>query len=321
MPAESVAKLLADHWINCAILNACESARADQGLRANLAATFLEKGVGNVLAMFCKFPSSVIEPFFSVFYEALLCEGLPMSTAAAEARKHLREHGLRKSRFGLELQVQDWFIPVSYHLLRHNVLLGTNLQADSLATCRPVERTTPRANPLITGREFDLLRLEEAVTDAQFVLIHGHAGVGKSGFVQYAFDRWRDTQYFDKLSMVDLPKYLRKPEIGGDKIVSRIAKDLELSPAYFRWLTAQAPGPVWPTLFRHGRRRLLCSMVSTGSSTTSSVGNFDQSWKLSRHFCGSSRALSLSGARANGLPLSSPRGWERNGGRRASLSP
>ena len=231
MPAESVAKLLADHGINCAILNACESARADQGLRANLAATFLEKGVGNVLAMFCKFPSSVIEPFFSVFYDALLRQGLPMSTAAAEARKHLREHGLRKSRFGLELQVQDWFIPVSYHLLRHNVLLGTNLQADSLATCRPVERTTPRANPLITGREFDLLRLEEAVTDAQFVLIHGHAGVGKSGFVQYAFDRWRDTQYFDKLSMVDLPKYLRKPEIGGDKIVSRIAKDLELSPA------------------------------------------------------------------------------------------
>ncbi len=232
MPAESVAKVLAEHGINCAILNACDSARADEGLRANLAATFLEKGVENVLAMACKFPSSAIEPFFSVFYDSFLRQGLPMSTAAAEARKHLREHGLRKSRFGLELQVQDWFIPVSYHLSHHNLLLGGNPQPDSSTTYHPVERTAPRANPLIIGRDFDLLRLEEAVTNSTSVLIHGHAGIGKSGFVQYAFDRWKHTQYFDKFSMVDMPKYLRKPEIGGDQIITRIAKDLKLLPGF-----------------------------------------------------------------------------------------
>ncbi len=232
MPAESVAKVLVDHGINCAILNACESARADQGLRANLAATFLEQGMENVLAMFCKFPSSAIETFFSVFYDRLLRQGLPMSTAAAEARKHLREHGLRKSRFGLELRVHDWFIPVSYNLSHPNVLLGGNLQADSSTTCHPVERMSPKANPLIIGRDFDLLRLEEAVTDSTSILVHGHAGIGKSGLVQYAFDRWKDTQYFGKFSMVNMPKYLRKPEIGGDEIILRIAKDLKLLPGF-----------------------------------------------------------------------------------------
>ncbi len=228
VPADSVAKLLVEHGINCAILNACESARADQGLRANLALTFLEKGVGNVLAMSYKFPSSVTESFFSVFYQGLFCQGLPMSTAAAEARKHLREHGLRKSRFGLELQVQDWFIPVSYLSYPDVLFDSKTLQAsDSITPGKAVQKTSARAKR-ITGRDFDLLRLEQTVTEANLVLIHGAAGVGKSAFVEYSLDLWRDTQYFDKFSMVNMLACAADKELTGSKVVTRIANDLKV---------------------------------------------------------------------------------------------
>ncbi len=246
MPADSVAKLLVEHGINSAILNACESARADKGLRANLAMTFLEKGVGSVLAMSYRFPSSVIGSFFSAFYDGLLGQGLPMSVAAAEARRALREHGLRKSRFGRTLQVQDWFIPVLY-LSGNDVMLGGH-QLESSPTTTAAVNVERAADKRILGRDFDLLRLEEVVTDTNLVLIHGVAGVGKSEFVKQSFDLWRETRYFDKFSRLNMLVFVAMKNITGDKIISRIAKDLELPDSLLAaddQITSTGPLPTW----------------------------------------------------------------------------
>lgn len=213
--------------------------------------TFLEKGVGNVLAMSYKFPSSVVESFFSTFYDGFLCHALPMSAAAAEARKDLREHGLRKSRFGLELQVQDWFIPVSYFSDQDILLSSARPAVDSSITHRDAERAAPRRKR-ITGRDFDLLRLEEAVTESNIALVHGPAGVGKSEFVKYAVEFWRDTGFFDKFSMVNMLACVADKELTGDKIISRIAKDLDLSDSL---------------------------LVAGGSSTTGEVAGTRQGWR------------------------------------------
>jgi hypothetical protein len=138
-----------------------------------------------------RFPSSVIRSFFSAFYDRLLCQGLPMSVAAIGARQELREHALRKSRFGLELKIQDWFIPVLY-CSGHDVVFRSD-QPGSLPMTSPAGNVMRAADKRILGRDFDLIRLEEVVTDANLVLIHGIAGVGKSEFVKYAFNLWRET--------------------------------------------------------------------------------------------------------------------------------
>ncbi|PNY25096.1 Uncharacterized protein TCAP_04952 [Tolypocladium capitatum] len=231
VPADSVAKVLVEHGITCAILNACESARADHGLQANLAMTFLHKGVSNILAMSYKFPSSAIDPFFSSFYEALLCRGLPISAAATESRRNLKEQAVRKGRFGLELQVQDWFIPVSY-LSNQDVSFRNSRQANQVATASPIARSIATKDRHFIGRDYDLLRLEEVVRESSVVLVHGFAGVGKTEFVKYAFDLWKSTQFFDKFSVVDMLECLAAADDNSNRVTSEVAKDLEVPMSY-----------------------------------------------------------------------------------------
>lgn len=232
-----MAKVLVEHGIKCAILNSCESARADHGLQANLAMTFLYKGVSNILAMSYKFPSSGIDPFFSSFYEALLCRGLPISAAATQSRRRLKEQAVRKGRFGLELQVQDWFIPVSY--LSNQDVSFRNSQLASPARASPIIRSIPARGGRTIGRDYDLLRLEEVVGESSVVLVHGSAGVGKTEFVKYAFDLWKSTRFFDKFSVVSIIEYLAEAEDDSSWVTSQIAKDLEIPTSY---LEAGVPG-------------------------------------------------------------------------------
>ncbi|POR32667.1 Uncharacterized protein TPAR_07089 [Tolypocladium paradoxum] len=232
VPADSVAKVLVEHGITCAILNACESARADHGLQANLAMTFLHRGVSNILAMSYKFPSSGIDPFFSSFYEALLCRGLPISAAATESRKNMKEQAVRKGRFGLELQVRDWFIPVSY-LANHDVSFRNSRRASPASPARAsIVRNITTKDRRIIGRDYDLLRLEEVVGESNVVLVHGAAGVGKTEFVKYAFDLWKSTQFFDKFSVVSILDCLEVAEDNSNTVTSQIAKDLEVPMSY-----------------------------------------------------------------------------------------
>ena len=225
-----MAKVLVEHGINCAILNACESARADHGLQANLAMTFLHKGVSNILAMSYKFPSSGIDPFFSSFYEALLCRGLPMSAAATEARRRLKEQAVRKGRFGLELQVQDWFIPVLY--LRKQDVSFRHKRQGSPAICSPIIKSTAAKDGCIIGRDYDLLHFEEVVGESRVILVHGPAGVGKTEFIKYAFDLWNRTQFFDKFSVVSMVDFLAGEDEDSGWFASQIAKDLEVPLSY-----------------------------------------------------------------------------------------
>lgn len=102
--AVSVGKLLADHGIPSAVINACESARANRGIGANLSRIFARQGVSNTLAMSYKFSSSAAVLFHTKFYECLLVETLPFSEAARHARKTLRDN---QEREGIDNQLLD----------------------------------------------------------------------------------------------------------------------------------------------------------------------------------------------------------------------
>lgn len=87
--ASEVAHVLGKYGVSCAVLNACESARANVGDDANVAMTFEKEGIQNVLAMSFKICSDSVEIFLGVFYRSLFTEGCTFSAAAEKARSDL----------------------------------------------------------------------------------------------------------------------------------------------------------------------------------------------------------------------------------------
>lgn len=114
--ANVVATLLAKHGIAVAVLNACESAKANSGDAVNLAKVFGLCGVHNVLVMSFMINTSAMEIFLRGFYHSLFVLGHTFSQAAHRAPKLLRERKDRKARLGLTRPVNDNFIPVIYSL-------------------------------------------------------------------------------------------------------------------------------------------------------------------------------------------------------------
>ena len=112
--AREVGQLLAKHGIPSAVVSACESARANTGISANLGRIFSQEGVTNVLAMSYNFSSSAAILFHTKFYEALLIDTCKFSEAAHHGRSKLRETPTRQSPHEWSCEVQDWFVPVVY---------------------------------------------------------------------------------------------------------------------------------------------------------------------------------------------------------------
>ena len=112
--AFEVGGLLVDHGISSAVINACDSARANGGIGANLGRIFARRGMSNIVAMSYKFSSSAAVLFHTKFYESLFVETLPFSEAACHGRKALRDNQERGGIDNRLLDIQDWFVPVLY---------------------------------------------------------------------------------------------------------------------------------------------------------------------------------------------------------------
>ncbi|KAK3370978.1 hypothetical protein B0T24DRAFT_531291, partial [Lasiosphaeria ovina] len=206
--ADRVGRLLQTHQVEIAVLNACESARANAGDDANIAKVFYRHGVYNVLAMSFKVSSHAAEIFLGSFYHSLLVLGQPFWQAAATARVASRESPTRHARFGLDVSVTDWFIPVTYSS-------GVDIQVVQHENDKPTEQDAscyPKISPAhidgdgpsqVFGREFDLLRLEKAIAHHGRVYLHGPAGVGKTALLQFGCTLWRETFFTSAVVYLD----------------------------------------------------------------------------------------------------------------------
>jgi CHAT domain len=241
VPAGEVASLLVASGIKCAVLNACDSARTDQGIFANLAITFLEKGLSNVLAMSYEFARSAIGPCFTTFYDVFLRQGSSFSNAAQEARASLMTDQKRNARFGLDVEVKDWFIPVSYTSGRDEIVSypRTGDLAIHTDNYNRMIFTEMLSDNRLIGRDYDTLRLEQTILQSDTILVHGPAGVGKSVFAKYALDIWGRTNLFPRQSFIDLQERLILETYSGLSILEQICDDLKL-PHWFLGLTVSS---------------------------------------------------------------------------------
>jgi hypothetical protein len=156
-----VGQLLKNHNVRVAVLNSCESAKANRGDEANLAKLLAKEGIKNVLAMSYKTLSSAATRFMHTFYHSLISNGNPFSFAVRDARQDLGIHSTRRARFGLTRSLQDWIVPVVY-------ACGEDLkiQISSLEQTKNERPTfidiSDHVSPhlKLVGRDFDVLRFE-----------------------------------------------------------------------------------------------------------------------------------------------------------------
>lgn len=114
--ASDIAELLKTNNIHCVALNACESARTDDGDHSNLSYTFLQHDISNIVAMSFWASDAMFAAYFKSFYHTLfqVKQGSDFAQAASDARQKLQESRGRESVYDDEVLVDDWFVPVTY---------------------------------------------------------------------------------------------------------------------------------------------------------------------------------------------------------------
>lgn len=143
VPAHEIGERLREAGVLMVALNACETGREDpidvqklsteehllntvndqhtggvtfaSEVQINLAKTFVKCGVPNVLAMSHQITASFVTVFFKRFYNALLRSQSNVCEALSIARQSLISQKHRAVGFGLDVELEDWIIPVLYH--------------------------------------------------------------------------------------------------------------------------------------------------------------------------------------------------------------
>ncbi|KFZ13136.1 hypothetical protein V502_06759 [Pseudogymnoascus sp. VKM F-4520 (FW-2644)] len=202
-----VAELLHKHLVNIAVLNACDSARANKGLDANLARCLSQRGVSNVLAMSYKFISSAATLFVCAFYQELFIRSKPFSDAAWAARSLLQRIPKRDARFSLKVDVHDWFVPVTYTSDEYVQLLPvTESHSKGISGDTEMSEKVPHVQIdwSAIGRDYDILRFEQLVIKNKTVYLYGVSGIGKTVMVKQLFQVWKSTSFVKQFISIDL---------------------------------------------------------------------------------------------------------------------
>lgn len=196
----SVADVLSEREVSSVVFNSCRSARADDiGDDANMAKILNQRGVQRVVAMSYKLLEIGAALFIKSFYEALLLEQQSMSASIQTARSCLRNDPIRKARFDLSRRILDWIVPV-YFVTGEN--LEFSLQKPSEHTLQPAKGNSTEIR--FIGRAFDMLSFEKVLIEKRIICMSGAMGVGKTRFVQYLGQVWRETGFAEAILYINM---------------------------------------------------------------------------------------------------------------------
>ena len=197
--ATLLSSLLAEYRIPIMVLNACQSAKIDEGAEdafASVAAALLKAGIRSVVAMGHNLFVSGAQQFVPAFYHRLFACG-DVAEATRAGRQAMLAHPGRVCAVGTH-PLQDWLVPVLYQQLPPGEAVLPRFAPEKAAfdfSQPPVETLPPEARMQgdygFIGRERAIQALERArlrQPQAAF-LIHGMAGIGKTtlarGFLQW----------------------------------------------------------------------------------------------------------------------------------------
>ena len=251
VPAHEIGKLLREAGVLMVALNACETGREDPidaqtteehlqntandqhtgdvisaaGVQINLAKTFVKCGVPSVLAMSHQMLASFVTVFYKSFYNALLKSQSDICEAVSIARQSLMSQKHRVVGFGLDVELEDWIIPVLYqsHIVTFDIVSAREVGSVRPRVAEsqhleivPARKTlfrrvfnvdssnvldiSPRQMPIVPqstdrmfGRGLEILYVEALLlsrTSRRALFLWGKYGIGKTHFVKGLGKLW-----------------------------------------------------------------------------------------------------------------------------------
>lgn len=196
------------------------------GLQINLAKTFVKCGVPSVLAMSYEITASFVTIFFKSFYNALLKSQSDVCEAVSIARQSLMSQKIRAVGFGLDVELEDWIIPVLY---QSNTITFEIVSAGEVGSAAPgvaesqhlevisarkkllrrvfnrdssdVKESSPRqivpfvpqSTNRMLGRGLEILYVEALLLSShsrRTLFLSGKYGIGKTHFIKGLGNSW-----------------------------------------------------------------------------------------------------------------------------------
>jgi tetratricopeptide (TPR) repeat protein len=200
--AREVAKLLAEHRIPMAVLNACQSAMQTDS-EAALAHQLVDAGIPVVVGMAYSVTVTAAALAMPMLYHRL-AQQTDADRALLAMRRRLHDDPQRQGYFDQRLPLQDWVLPVVFQQQPVSLALKpmTEPEADEFHSRQAVIGEEPQPEYGFVGRDLDIQAIERLLlVDANNnqVLVRGMAGAGKSTLLTHLSWWWQRTGLVERV--------------------------------------------------------------------------------------------------------------------------
>ena len=284
--AGEVAKLLTNHRIQIAVLNACQSGKQVSDSESSLASRLLEAGVQTVLAMGYSVTVSAAALMMESLYQQLFAEkDLPV--AIRRARRELFNQKERKAYFDKRIDLEDWMLPVVYQ--SGGAMAESLLALREFTTDEEVEfyehqarrYVAPKPTYGFVGRDLDILKIENRLLSksngapCNLLLIKGMGGSGKTTLLNHLMEWWQTTNFVGEVFYFGYDEKAWTLQQIMDQIAKELFEAEDTSSAVaaaklasFRAMNLGAQGQKLADLFRCERHLLVLDNLEsiTGSN-------------------------------------------------------
>ncbi|MCI0485172.1 MAG: CHAT domain-containing protein [Blastocatellia bacterium] len=265
--ASELARLLINHQVPIAILNACESGKQIGAAETSLGSHLMQAGVQMVLAMGYSVTVSAAELMMSTLYEQLFA-GQKLSVAIRRARQELKNRKGRQAYFNRIIDLEDWLLPVVYQN-REMELATREFTPDERKAYYERQAASfafPKPTYGFFGRDLDILLIEKRLLSVRnILLVRGMGGAGKTTLLKHLGAWWQKTNFIDRVF------YFGYDESAWTRqwIITEIAKQLfsEIEYAGFHPLGLEAQQKMLAERLRAHRHLLILDNLEsiTGS--------------------------------------------------------
>jgi tetratricopeptide (TPR) repeat protein len=193
--ASELARLLLQHQIPVAILNACQSGKQVGARETSLGSQLLQAGVQLVLAMSYSVTVSAAALLMRTLY-AQLFSGLDLATAIQQARMELANQKARRVYYNQLLDLEDWVLPVVYqHQPVQLAIRPFTPEEAKVYHERQAQRFVPPEPKYgFVGRDLNILQIEKRLlTRCNLLLVEGMGGAGKTTLLRHLGAWWQQT--------------------------------------------------------------------------------------------------------------------------------
>jgi len=182
--ATELAEALRDCRVPLFVLDACQSAKAEEDPTASVAARLLQGGVASVVAMSHSVLVETARRFVTAFYRELM-GGARIGQAMLAGQRELKDATFRGKVFTGELHLHDWFVPVLFQEEVDPQLIREVPAAQVRAVIEQQRKLSlgelpPEPEHTFVGRSRELLKAERLLDSQRYVVFRGEGGEGKT---------------------------------------------------------------------------------------------------------------------------------------------